>query len=225
MMNKAIVSLIVFVACVTRLNAQDSVYRVINKQTCDCITGKSAKPFNLEDYRRCVTQTLNNNTKLIAPQIKKSYPDTIDNFRKGYDFGLAIGSRLDTDLVYSCDAYFKIADTLRAASYRGNNTDSLRQLLVELNGPDVTHDAVFYQRRALVNFLLGLLDDADRDALEVFKDNPNNIAALFVHANYLETNKKFSDAAYLYYRLDQLTGQHAYLVSAAINNRKSREMH
>ena len=28
----------------------------------------------------------------------------------------------------------------------------------------------------------GMLDDADRDALEVFKENPNNIAALFVHA-------------------------------------------
>ena len=59
----------------------------------------------------------------------------------------------------------------------------------------------------------------------MFKENPNNIAALFVHANYLENKKKFSDAAYLYYRLDQVTGQHAYLVSAAINNRKSREMH
>jgi hypothetical protein len=225
MMKKVLVSIIILLGCLAASNAQDSVYQAIKKQTCACVTGKSARAFSLDDYRKCVTQTLNNNTKLISAQIKKLYPDSIDNYRKGYDYGQAIGSRLDTDLVYSCDAYFKIADTLRAASYRVNNTDSLRQLLVELNGPDVTRDAVFYQRRALVNFLLGMLDDADRDALEVFKENPNNIAALFVHANYLENKKKFSDAAYLYYRLDQVTGQHAYLVSAAINNRKSREMH
>jgi tetratricopeptide (TPR) repeat protein len=223
-MKKVLVSVIVSLACVGALSAQDSVYQVINKQTCACITAKSAKPFSLEDYRKCVTQTLNNNTKIIASQLKKLYPDTLNNYKKGYEFGQAVGSRLDTDLVYTCDAYFKIADTLRAASYRVSNSDSLRKLLVDLNGPDVPRDAVFYQRRALVSFLLGLLDNADRDALEVFKENPNNIAALFIHANYLEANKKYSDAAYLYYRLDQVTGQHAYLVSAAINNRKSREM-
>lgn len=162
---------------------------------------------------------------MIFNELKKLYPDSLNNYKKGYEYGQAIGSRLDTDLVYTCDAYFKIADTLRAASYRVNNKDSLRQLLVDLNNPGVNRDVLFYQQRALTNFLLGMLDDADRDAIEVFKQNPNSIAALFIHASYLETNNKFSDAASLYYRLDKLTGQHAYLVSAAINNRKSKESH
>ena len=215
----------VFLLPFSMLNAQDSVYKAINKQTCACITAKSVKPFGLDDYRKCVTQAFNINTKLIQAELKKLYPDTLNNYKKGYEYGQAVGSRLDTDLVYTCDAYFKIADTLRAASYRVSNTDSLRQLLIELNSPGTNMDPVFYQRRALVNFLLGLIDDANRDALEVFKQNPNNIAALLIHANYLERNKKYHDAAFLYYRLDELTGQHAYLVSAAINNRKNRELH
>lgn len=224
-MKSFFLSFIVFHFSITILNAQDSVYTAINKQTCACITAKSGKPFGLDDYRKCVNQAFNMNTKMIQGQLKKLYPDTLNNYKKGYEYGQAVGSRLDTDLVYTCDAYFKIADTLRAASYRVNNTDSLRQLLVDLNTPGLTTDVVFYQRRALVNFLLGLLDDADRDAVEVLRQNPNNLAALLIHANYLEKNKKYHDAAFLYYRLDQLTGQHAYLVSAAINNRKSREFH
>jgi hypothetical protein len=225
MTKSFILLLIVFAFSFTTLNAQDSLYQVINKQTCACITSKSTKPFGVEDYKNCLTQTLNRNSKMIFSELKKTYPDSLNNYKKGYEYGQAIGSRLDTDLVYTCDAYFKIADTLRAASYRVDNKDSLRQLLVDLNDPTVTRDVIFYQRRALTNFLLGLLDDADRDALEVFKQNPNSIAALFIHATYLETNNKFADAASLYYRLDQLTGQHAYLVSAAINNRKNKELH
>lgn len=222
-MKRFFPSLIVFLLPVTFLNAQDSVYQAISKQTCACITAKSNKPFGLDDYRKCVNQAFNMNTKIIQGELKKRYPDTLNNYKKGYEYGQAVGSRLDTDLVYTCDAYFRIADTLRAASYRVNNTDSLRQLLVDLNSPGVPMDVIFYQRRALVNFLLGLMDDANRDALEVFRENPSNIAALLIHANYLEKNKQYHDAAFLYYKLDQLTGQHAYLVSAAINNRKSRE--
>ena len=222
-MQRFFPSLIVFMLSATILNAQDSVYQAISKQTCACITAKSSKPFGLDDYRKCVNQAFNMNAKMIQGELKKRYPDTLNNYKKGYEYGQAVGSRLDTDLVYTCDAYFRIADTLREASYRVNNTDSLRQLLVDLNSPGVPMDVIFYQRRALVNFLLGLLDDANRDALEVFKENPNNIAALLIHANYLERNKQYHDAAYLYYKLDQLTGQHAYLVSAAINNRKSQQ--
>lgn len=225
MTKNVIIFLIVFLFSVTAAKSQDSVYQIINKQTCACISAKSNTNFTLADYRNCLTQTLNRNSKLILAELKKTYPDSLSNYKKGYEYGQAVGSRLDTDLVYTCDAYFKIADTLRAASYRVSNKDSLRQLLVDLNNPGMTRDVLFYQRRALTNFLLGLQDDADRDALEVFKQNPNSIAALFIHASYLEANNKFTDAAALYYRLDKLTGEHAYLVSAAINNRKNKELH
>ena len=217
--------LIILLFSFTAIKAQDSIYQIVNKQTCACITTKSGISFSLADYRNCLTQTLNRNSKLILAELKKTYPDSLSSYKKGYEYGQAVGSRLDTDLVYTCDAYFKIADTLRAASYRVNNKDSLRQLLVDLNNPGITRDVMFYQRRALTNFLLGLQDDADRDALEVFKQNPSSIAALFIHASYLEANSKFAEAASLYYRLDKLTGEHAYLVSAAINNRKNRELH
>lgn len=157
-------------------------------------------------------------------ELKKKNPDSTHYYNMGFRYGQAIGSRLDTDLVYTCDAYFKIADTIRASTFRGQNKDSLRQLLVNINGPGVPRDISFYSKRDVINFLLGLIDDANKDAEEVLKQEPGNIAALVIHASFLEAHNEYGYAASIYYQLDKITGEHAYLVSAAINNRKSREL-
>ena len=224
MKRKTVLAILVLLSF-SAIHAQDSIYQVINKETCACITAKSSRPFQLEDYRACITQTLNRNMQTILVELKKQNPDSLHYYQMGYKYGQAIGSRLDTDLVYNCDAYFKIADTMRASAFRISNMDSLRQRLVLLNGPANVRDLSFFRQRAIVNFLLGLINDANSDAEQVLKQEPTNIACLLIHATYLEGNKQYNEAAALFYTLDKLTGEHAYLVSAAINNRKEKELH
>lgn len=162
---------------------------------------------------------------LLQDMTKKNGGDSANLYQQGLAFGKMIGSRLDTDLVYTCDVYFKIADTLRASVFRTKNPDSLRQQLVNLNNPANARDFQFYRQRSINYFLLGMIDEAYRDDEEVLKQQPTNIGALLTCAIYLENHGSYSNAASIFYQLDKMTGEHAYLVSAAINNRKNLESH
>ena len=134
-----------------------------------------------------------------------------------------LGSRLDTDLVYTCDVYFHMADRGRFSMYDVYNKDSLKHRLVEINGAVNKQEINFFFERGRTNFLLANYKEAYSDAQKVLKIQPSNIVALLIKALCLEIDKKFDEASLLYYHLDKLTGQHAYLVSASISNRKRKE--
>jgi hypothetical protein len=222
-MKKIWIVLIATGLCVTSAFSQDSIYQAVNKETCSCITEKSRFAVGIKEYHDCVKLALQKHMNLLLAQLKMKNADSTYYYQKGLSYGRAIGSRLDTDLVYTCDAYFKIADTIRASVFRVSNTDSLRQELVNLNNPANTRDYQFYRRRSITYFLLGMIDEANSDDEEVLKQQPQNIAGLLIHAIYLENHASYLEAAAIFYQLDKITGEHAYLVSAAINNRKNRE--
>jgi hypothetical protein len=201
---------------------QDSLYHKVSKEICTCITAGSNGPFSLDDYKRCMTKALENNLELMIREVQQQFGDSAD-YEKGYAYGQSLGRRLDTGLVYSCDAYFKISDTLRYSVFRVTNKDSVQRLLDSINRAGNKDDFKLLYNKARLNFFLGNLTVAHSLAKEVLEQDSNDVMALMIHAIFLEKNQMYYEAAQVYYQLASVTEQHSFLVSAAINNRRLKE--
>jgi hypothetical protein len=205
------------------LNGEQKIYEMVRNDVCACLQLKLKSRTKLADLKTCVSDGLKNSLPIIQKEVLSKFPDSL-GYEKGYEWGQMIGSKLDTDLVYHCDVYFIATDTLRTSMYKVTNKDSLNQILKTINNSTNEKNFDFFVQRSRTNFLLANYKAAHDDAEEVLKKQPENTVAIFIKAWYLESDKKFGEAALLYYQLDRLTGQHAYLVSAAINNRKQKEV-
>jgi hypothetical protein len=212
----------VFLLLLFRISyAQDSLYNKVSNEMCICITAGSSGPFSLDDYKACMTKALQNNLELMIHEVQQEFGDSAD-YEKGYAYGQSLGRRLDTGLVYSCDAYFRISDTLRYSVFRVYNRDSVQKLLDSVNRVENGKDFKLIYNKARLNFLVGNLTVAHSLAKEILEQEPNDVTALIIHSIFLERNQMYYEAAQVYYQLDRVTGQHSFLVSAAINNRRLR---
>jgi tetratricopeptide (TPR) repeat protein len=159
----------------------------------------------------------------LQKELAIKYPDSV-TYEKSYEYGQALGRKLDTALVYCCDIYFKLTDSLRFSGFNSMNKDSLKTELQKLNGPGLPKAEKVLEKKAALNFILGNYKDANTYAEEVLNYKPDHLYALVYKSYFLELEKKYDEALVLYSNLAKMTGQGNYLVWVAIVSRKKREL-
>ena len=206
------------------VTAQGKHYDLIKDDACNCLTKlKSQGKVGYTDFQNCLRSAIQNHGKLMYQEVfsQYAYPDSI-LYQKSYVYGQALGHRLDTALVYSCDTYFTIADSLRHYFLYGYNQDSLLTLLNKINSFHSKLSPSLLEQRARLNLLTQNHEAALMDAEELLKQQPKSVLALTIEGYAYEGLKRYDEAALAYYKLTEVTGQAYYLVWAAIANRKSQ---
>jgi hypothetical protein len=152
--------------------------------------------------------------------VNRRYPDSLA-YDKGYTIGQELGSKIDTAMVYSCDAYFLIIDSLRFTLFNKYNKDSALTRLLNIKNSKSDPTSTYFMERARLNFLTGNYIETLADIEEASKDQKNKHVLLIIKGLALDRVGRFQESAKVFYQLDLLSGEHAYLVSAAIENRKA----
>ena len=215
-----------FIFSVFSLKAQDKHYRLISEQTYNCMTEihQRGTVANV-DFKNCLRSAILANSQLMYDEVlskvvKKGDPDSV-SYRKGEEYGKVLASRLDTALVYSCDTYYRIADSLRYDVFRAFNIDLIVRVADTLNKVTIDKSRRFYDKRAKMNYLAGNFKQALSDVNIALSFAPADASCLIVKGYAFEGLKRYKGAAEMYYKLAALSGERAYLVWAAIANRKA----
>jgi hypothetical protein len=220
-LRKSLLSCVLFFILYSA-KSQEGLFEVIQNQTCDCLTKKRSEGnVSYADHKNCVKTTLENNLSLIFNEVLSKYPDSL-SYKKGYEYGENIGRRLDTALVYSCDAYFLVADSLRFTFINKYNKDSASQLYLKYKEGNYSKNPRFYNEKAKVDFITRHYQECLVDIEEASHDLTYKNSLLVLKGLALDKVQKFTEAATVFYQFASLSKEKSYLVHAAIENRKSK---
>jgi len=203
--------------------AQNNLHERISVDMCECLTKLNRiQNVSYPNLKNCLKNSMQNNITLIYDEVKKEYGDSA-NYQKGVAYGEKLGRHIDTAMVYSCDTYFRLTDSLRFAYFNFYNKDSVSLLLSKMNDRNDRSSSGFFLERARLNFLVGKYKESLNDIDESSKDPNNRNTLLIVKALCFDKTGKYLEAASIFYKVASLSQESSYLVSAAIENRKLKE--
>jgi hypothetical protein len=210
-----------FLCLLSQSFSQQKLFDAVKTSMCDCLTQKrSQSSVEYPDIKECMKNAMLNNIELINEEIKRRYPDSSD-YNKGYIVGQELGRNLDTSMVYTCDTYFMITDSLRFAIFNQYNKDSALTRLRSLKASSISQSSEFFIERAKLNFLTANFKQSLDDIEEGAKSQKNKNVLLILKGLALDRIGKYEEAATVFYLLASLSGENSYFVSAAIENRKA----
>lgn len=194
------------------------------KATCDCISkilDTSAQ--NGSTFSACCVRSFGKDTVLIKNECKRIYGDTTaEAFSK---FGSDFFKRNSVNLIYTCDTYFKMMDSIRYAQMNSINKDSVRASIASLNLTDPnTWDKDFLVTRGLFYFALADYTNAQKDLDAALAVDSNSVQGLFFKAWIFEIKKDYDSAIKLYAYLAALTKTNDFNIFAAIAKRKKSSL-
>jgi tetratricopeptide (TPR) repeat protein len=203
---------------------QTSVDQIMAKATCDCITIMlNPNDKDNEAFNKCFCNSIGKDTALLKKECKLIYGDTTSESL--YKFGNDFFKRNSVNLVYTCDAYYKIIDSTRDSQINSLNKDSLRSSLESLNQTDPkTWDKDFLVKRGLFYFALADYDNSIKDLDASLNIDPNTIQSLFFKAWIFEIQKNFEGAIKLYSDLGEITKTNDFNIFAAMAKRKKNSL-
>lgn len=199
------------------VNCQDSFDKIISSGTCDCIT--QLKVFTEQDYFTCILKAIDNVDDSLLNEFKTDNNDSL--FEKSSELGKKVYQRISVSMIFSCNAYYNLMDTLRYAGRYKLNIDSINTLITSLNKRDTTtRDERFYIERGLMYFQVFDMDNALIDFDKVIKSGKHSLEIIFFKALTLELMQKYDEALLLYTDLVKLTNETMFKICAAIVKRK-----
>jgi tetratricopeptide (TPR) repeat protein len=215
-------SLLFILTVLSSLSArsQTDVDKIMERATCDCISKlletqeKSGDSFNA-----CYLKSLGKDTVLIKNECKRLYGDT--SAEASYKFGKEFYQRKMVSLVYSCDTYFKMMDSIRYSQIYSIDKDSLRFSIASMNLTDSNaRDNNFFATRGMFYFALTDYANAEKDLNASLAIDSNTVQGIYFKAWILEIKKDYDGANRLYTYLATLTKTNEFNIFAAIANRK-----
>lgn len=200
--------------------AQNEVDRIMLKATCDCISKiLDTSTQNGKAFSECCVKSFGKDTALIKNECRRIYGDT--TARAFYKFGNDFFKRNSVNLVFTCDTYFKMMDSIRYAQMNSVDKDSVRASIASLNQVDSsTWNKDFLVTRGLFYFALADYSNAQKDLDAALAIDSNSVQALFFKAWIFEINKDYDRAIKLYTQVATLTNKNDFNIFAAIAKRK-----
>jgi tetratricopeptide (TPR) repeat protein len=150
----------------------------------------------------------------------KTYGDTTEE--TGYKFGKETFKKNSVSLVYTCDAYYHLMDTIRYTALRNLNKEEIRKSIADMDSITVKNED-FYTKRGLFYFQLMEVANALNDFDEVLRLNENSFQIIYFKAWGLEIQKKYDEAIQLYNKVATITQKNEIAIMAAVANRKKME--
>jgi tetratricopeptide (TPR) repeat protein len=204
----------------TFARAQNKVDTIMQKAACDCfskIFENSTQ--NGNSFSACFLKSIGKDTVLIKNECKRLYGDTTaESF---YKFGTDYFNRNVVNLVYTCDTYFKMMDSIRYAQMNSLSKDSIRASITSLNLTDSnTWNKDFLVARGAFYFALADYSNAQKNLDAALAIDSSSVQALFFKAWIFEIKKDYDSAIKLYTYLANLTKKNNYNIFAAIAKRK-----
>ena len=198
---------------------QSEVDKIMQRATCNCISKLFATSQTKPTFSECCLKSIGKDTVLIKSECKRLYGDT--TAEAFYKFGGDFFKRSSVSLVYTCDAYFKIMDSIRYVQIRSVNKDSVRNSLASLNLTDSSEwNKEFLVTRGLFYFSLSDYTNAEKDLDASLAIDSNTVQAIFFKAWILEIKRDYDSAIELYTKLATLTETNDFNIFAAIARRK-----
>lgn len=159
------------------------------------------------------------NSDLIIRECKALYNDT--SYQAGYKFGQDLYGRISVSMIYSCDPYYRLMDTLRYSALHGLNMDSVKNIILTLNKTDPkTWDKDFFTQRGVMYFQVSDFDNALKDFDNAIKLDQYALQSIYFKAWTFEVKKNYDEAILLYTNLARLTKKNDFNIFAAIAQQK-----
>jgi hypothetical protein len=201
-------------------HSQSEIDRAMERATCNCISklfdtqSDSRKSFNT-----CFLNSLGKDTVLMKNECKRLYGDTTEE--SSYKFGREFFERSSVRLVYTCDTYFKLMDSIRYQQMNSLNKDSVRNMITTMNSMDSSvRDKNFFATRGMFHFALADYTNGEKDLDAALAIDSTTVAALYFKAWLLEIRKDYEGANKLYTYLSTVTKTNEFNIYAAIADRK-----
>ena len=208
----------------TAVWGQTSVDRIMEKATCDCITHLLDTEKNEENaFNKCFIKSVGRDTILIKNECQKLYGDT--SAATSYKFGNDFFKRNSVNLIYTCEAYFKLLDSTRYEQINLLNKDSIQSSITSLNMTNSnTWDKGFLVKRGLFYFALADYVNAQKDFDSALTLDPNSLQSIYFKAWIFEIRKGYDNAIKLYSSLATVTKMNDFNIFAAIAKRKKSSL-
>jgi tetratricopeptide (TPR) repeat protein len=198
--------------------SQPELEKAVSNSVCKCI--EKEKDVTQNNFLDCMEQAMEDNYILIMQGIAEQ-KDTSED--AAYKYGRRLADKIQPQLVFSCNAYFKMVENMRASTLKGFNNDSLR---IELSGLEKTNETEkgesFFLKRGILYFKLKELDKALADFNTVIKNQQNSLQALLLKAWIHEMKQEYDEAILYYNKLSALTKKNEYNIFTAIAQRKKQ---
>lgn len=196
---------------------QSSFDSLVSKAACNCIT--QLNNYEEESLSNCIVQGFKANTELLLKECLRTYGDTSD--LSAHKLGMNIYRRLSVSMVFSCDAYYKIFDTLRNHAYADINMDSAKKSLDTMLARNPQKpSAEFYNLNGIINFKELNFGEAIRNFNQAIELSPKSFQSIFFKAWALENTGDYDESISLYKKLAIVTGRYDFNIFAAMAERK-----
>lgn len=201
----------------TLANCQDSLNRTLSSAVCNCLS----KTKNLEDdsFGDCLMQSFQNNNAFLMDMCYKMYKDTSEKVAK--QFGLNIYRKISVSMVFSCDLYYRLMDSLRNQSLNYITIDSAKSRIAVIEkGSSNKLNSELFTLRGIIEFKTGEFSAAIQYFDKALSIDSNNYQSKFLKAWSLEKNQNFSEAIIAYKNLADITGRYDFNIFSALAERK-----
>jgi len=200
---KSTVTILMLFICLLAVNAQ--IYKsAFRADMCDCLDLESQKRTLTENaFKACLRETLPKYATQIDAQIVEE--DVNKKFYKGQLARKELLVSMQTELIYSCDVYYKHLDFKRNSkkliareTVKESDLEKYNQMVA------LTPNAMAYFLRAQVQFNLGKIKETEADINKSLELNPNidNTMAtrheLMLLAWVYEEQERYTEAIALY---------------------------
>ncbi|MBO9573770.1 MAG: hypothetical protein J7497_16410 [Chitinophagaceae bacterium] len=127
--------LLTFLLTASYVLGQSNLETKISKQACNCFEGyKNSRIINEVNFEDCFINSIIKDSMALMDECKTRFGDTTAEV--AYKYGLELAERLSVKLIWDCDVYFHLMDSMRYQSYEHQNPDSLKRKLSLLNSMD-----------------------------------------------------------------------------------------
>ena len=201
-------------------SAQTDLYTKVTEEACKRFDTTKIKSF--EAFESCFQKALHSNADLLIKVVLEKYNDT--SYEAGYKFGKELMEKAIVEMIFSCNSYYKVIDSLRYEGLKNVDTTSITKLLSNMTKTSVNErNAEFFTKRGMYYFQLGKMDSASKDFDSAIQHDANALQPQFFKAWALELKGNYTEALRLYENVAKFTGDNKFLMFAAIAKRKQAE--
>lgn len=198
-------------------NAQSEFDKKIAATVCTCIEN-SKNEFD-SAFAFCMAQAMEVHEDLVLQEMQAQKIDSTEE--AGYKWGQQIFNRISVSLIYDCDVYFRLMDSIMQSALTIKNKDEVieEMKLFHAVGPN-KRDFEYFIQRGAAQLQLNQYDAALQDFDSSLAKTDPNLGALFFKAITLERLYRFDEAIELFATLVALTGTREMKILYALAKRR-----
>jgi len=199
--------------------AQKPSFQKLESDFCDCLTSTSGVTLDNDEYRQCLTKTLEKHQQLLIQEGKEKYGDSAKKVKPETFFGY-FHQKLILRMIHSCTFYFNMMDDIRSSYYNNKDRNTLKKELAMRMKMDRRFSGNYFWYRSEVYLRLGDYKKALIDADSSIRDKPRDCRGYYIKAYIKEISGKYDDALRLYEKGDAVMPDFENKMAIAIVKKK-----